>query len=68
MSEVDLPFDRVRVGSEVYSAQEFMSLPLSQRVRHLLKREAMFFLGEAPVRPSLALGGLRAAAAGAAKT
>ena len=57
-----LPFDRVVVGDRGYSAQEFMRLPLSQRVRHILKREVTFYQGKAPVRATLALSSLREAA------
>jgi len=57
-----LPFDRVVVGNRGYSAQEFMRLPLSQRVRHILKREVTFYRGQDPVQPTLALSSLREAA------
>jgi hypothetical protein len=56
-----LPFDRVALGGRVYSPAEFMALPLSQRVRHLLKHEVTFLRGETHVRAAIALSALRLA-------
>lgn len=57
-----LPFDRVVLAGRTYTAEEFLHLPLSQRVRHILKHEVTFLKGDVPIRSAIALGGLRAAA------
>lgn len=54
-----LPFDRVVLAGRTYSAEEYLRLPLSQRVRHILKQEATFLCGDVPVPSAVALGGLR---------
>jgi hypothetical protein len=55
-----LPFDRVVLGGRTYSVNEFLEIPLSQRVRHILNREVTFLQGRSPVNASAALAGLRA--------
>ncbi len=57
-------FDRVIVvrgdGTEQpYSADEFLALPLHERVKHILGREIRFFMGERPVDRAVALRSLR---------
>ncbi len=64
MSEIELdrlPFNRVVLAGRVYSPAEFMALPLSQRVRHLLKHEVTFLRGETHIRAAVALSALRLA-------
>jgi hypothetical protein len=55
----ELPFDRVVVGETTYSVQEFLQLPLTVRVRHILSREVAFFRGKARIEATRALNGLR---------
>ncbi len=44
-----------------YSTEAFLSLPLTQRVRHILARDLEFFLNGAPVEQRAALLSLRSA-------
>jgi hypothetical protein len=55
----ELPFDRVVIGDQTYSVEEFLRLPLTTRVRHILRREATFLQGDTPVEATAALNGLR---------
>jgi hypothetical protein len=55
----EVAFDRVVVGTVTYSVEEFLRLPLTVRVRHILSGEASFFRGGAPVDAMRALNGLR---------
>jgi hypothetical protein len=43
--------------------EQFLEIPLSQRVRHILNHEAAFFRGQIPVKASEALASLRSAMA-----
>ena len=59
-----LVFDRVTIASDdgtrrSYSAQEFLALPLHERVRYILGRDVAFFLGSIPVERGTALRALR---------
>jgi hypothetical protein len=60
-SRSSLPFDRVVLGGRTYSVDEFLAIPLSQRVRHILNAEVTFFRAGSPVKASEALAGLREA-------
>jgi hypothetical protein len=56
-----LPFDRIVLAGKTYSVDEFLEIPLSQRVRHILNCEVTFLRAGSPVKASHALAGLRAA-------
>ena len=54
-----IPFDLVilqhEAGKRELTLSEFMALPLSERIRHILTRDLAFFSGGIPVERSLAL-------------
>jgi hypothetical protein len=57
-------FDRVILAREdgerfVYTPEEFMAMPLHERIRHILGREVEFYLGEEPIDRGIALRALR---------
>jgi hypothetical protein len=57
-------FDRVVVstrvgGRQVYSAEEFLALPLATRIAHILAREVTFFQGSLELERAEALKSLR---------
>jgi hypothetical protein len=57
-------FDRVTVRGQDgrrrnYSAQEFLALPIHERIGYILAREVEFFHGDAPIERGLALRALR---------
>jgi hypothetical protein len=63
-----LPFDRVvlQLDTEAreFSVDEFMSLPVHERIGYLLSRGLAFFRGSTEVNPRDALKRLRAASLG----
>ncbi|MFW6049777.1 MAG: hypothetical protein ACODAU_01310 [Myxococcota bacterium] len=62
---MDLPFDRVVIrqpeGDRQISAQEFLGLPLHERIRMILQRNLEFFAGSETIERSEALKSLRQA-------
>jgi hypothetical protein len=56
-----LPFDRVTVDGEALqmTADEFLQVPLHERVTWMLERRMSFFLGTRPVDSRVALMALR---------
>ncbi len=57
-------FDRVTVRSQDgrrrdYSAQEFLALPIHERIQYILGREIEFFYGNSPIDRGVALRALR---------
>jgi hypothetical protein len=56
-----LPFDRVTVdaGAIQLTAEEFLAVPLHDRVTWMLERRMAFFIGERPVDSRVALMALR---------
>jgi hypothetical protein len=63
MTAPRLPFDRIMVQSEngarELSLQEFLRIPLAERIRHILRRNLQFFRGDAVVDSKVAVGALR---------
>lgn len=61
-------FDRVVIFDagrrEIYSAEQFLGLPLDRRIKHILSRDIEFFDGDAKVDRADALRSLRPAGAG----
>jgi hypothetical protein len=61
------PFDRVVIrddqGRRELTKEQFLSLPLSQRIRCVIERTATFYNGVAEVDRHRALNGLRRAEA-----
>ena len=61
------PFDRVSIrrqdGTRSMSSDEFMALPLHERVEHILARNVDFFDGEQAVELKAALAWLRTSSA-----
>ena len=59
------PFTRVNIrgqrGTRVMSSDEFLSLPLHERVEYILGRSVDFFDGQQPVELKAALAWLRTA-------
>jgi len=60
----ELPFDRVVVvgrpgRGQSWTVEEFLSLPLDERIRIILAREVEFFRGPTPVDRREALAALR---------
>jgi hypothetical protein len=62
----NLPFDRVAVDAEadgtpaaIVTADEFLAIPVHQRVTWLLERKLTFLLGTRPVDSRVALMALR---------
>lgn len=62
-----LPFDHVLVRGRKHTVDEFLEIPLSQRVKHLLNREVAFFQGDSPVNARFALSQLRNTVAASGK-
>lgn len=62
MDPVD-PTMRIFVEGELVSLDDFLAIPLPDRVRMLLERRVAFFSGTRPVEASVALAGLRRAQA-----
>ena len=64
MTPTELVFNRVVVsgdeGPRELSADEFLALPLAERVAHVLNRTAEFFANDVAVDRQVALGSLRA--------
>jgi hypothetical protein len=62
----DLPFDRIVLGDKKHqlSIQQFLALPLDQRIALILERKLAFFRGDAPVNQAAALKSLMALARG----
>lgn len=58
-----LPFDRVLVpdgrGERLLTAEEFLALPLAERIRCILRGSARFYSGATLVEQSAALQSLR---------
>ena len=55
----DLPFDRIMIGNgDELTVQEFMRLPLSERIALILERKLSFTLAGKPVDRSRALRSL----------
>jgi hypothetical protein len=57
-------FDRVLLAREdggrtMCTAEEFLAMPLDERIRHILRRDLQFYLGEVPVDRGAALRSLR---------
>lgn len=62
-------FDRVVVAGELghtYSLQEFLQLPIHERIHFILKGQLSFYLGSKPVDRKLALASLRVTSSSAA--
>lgn len=61
--QAQLPFDRVLVpqpdGQRELSAQDFLDLPLHERIRMIMQRDLRFYAGGDVVDQSDALKGLR---------
>lgn len=55
----DLPFDKIDIGEQAYSADEFLQLPLSDRVKAILFGRIAFFYQGKPVSAHVALKALR---------
>jgi hypothetical protein len=57
-----LPFNRVVVGEtkRELSVDQFLALPLNERVRYVLSQHIAFYDGVAPVERSIALRSLMA--------
>jgi hypothetical protein len=58
------PFDRVVIlagtgAQKAYSTEEFLALPLAQRIQHILAREVEFFQGYTRLERAEALKSLR---------
>ena len=59
-----LPFDHIvlaeRDGAERhFTVEEFMELPIHERIEHILERRVRFFNGVTSIDPSVALRSLR---------
>jgi hypothetical protein len=57
-------FDRVILAREdgqrfVCTVEEFMAMPLHERIRYILGRDVEFYLGEEPIDRGVALRALR---------
>lgn len=66
---LELPFDSVLLRTSLErrcSVEEFLALPIHERVACILQGRVEFFLGTAKVDRKLALASLRVAAAAAA--
>lgn len=66
LSRVELAFDLVMVGLEtpkVYSVEDFLQLPIHERVTCLLRHNVDFFKGGQRVERKVALASLRLASA-----
>lgn len=61
------PFDSVSIrgerGTYSISAEQFLALPIHERVQHILSRNVDFFCGTEPVELRAALAWLRTASA-----
>jgi hypothetical protein len=66
-TDVGEPFDRVVIaddqGRRELSKEDFLSLPLSQRIRCVIERTATFYSGSREVDRHRAINGLRRAEA-----
>ena len=59
MSQAELPFDRIHIGEDKLTVEEFLRLPLHERVQHIVGSSLEFSLQGAPVSRRDALAALR---------
>jgi hypothetical protein len=59
-----LPFDEVRVEQKAYTVDDFLQLPLHERIRYMLSGMVAFFRDGAQVDQTDALKALRDRSAG----
>jgi|GEM_PF-4201493 len=54
-----LPFDSVLIAGRAHSLEEFLELPLPERIRHIVGGTLAFTLAGRPVDPRESLAALR---------